>query len=152
MDNKNHFDLESLIEKELDNIETLREEIKPYILSAPQMNRLKGSILHDFYSACERIFKWIARDINGDFNPLEKWHKELLFRMTIEIKNVRPPVISEQMAADLNDFLQFRHLFRNIYGFELKSDLLDRLVEKFDRTASRFVQEVKDFLKGFALQ
>ncbi len=72
--------------------------------------------------------------------------------LTIEIKNVRPPVISEQMAADLNDFLQFRHLFRNIYGFELKSDLLDRLVEKFDRTASRFVQEIKDFLKGFALQ
>ena len=42
--------------------------------------------------------------------------------------------------------------FRNIYGFELKSDLLDRLVEKFDRTASRFVEEIKNFLKEFKLQ
>ena|SRR3972149_2383545 len=139
------FDLKSLIEKELSNIETLKEEIKPYIYES-EMIRLKGSILHDFYNACERIFKWIAKDINGDFNPSEQWHKELLFRMTIKITDVRPAVISEELAADLNDFLQFRHLFRNIYGFELKSDLLDRLVDKFDRTASQFIEEIRKFL------
>lgn len=140
------FDLKSLIEKELSNIETLKEEIKPYI-SDTKMERLKGSILHDFYNVCERIFKWIAKDINGDFNPYEQWHKELLFRMTIKITDVRPPVISEKLAADLNDFLQFRHLFRNIYGFELKSDLLDRLVDKFERTASQFIEEIRKFLR-----
>lgn len=140
------FDLKSLIEKELGNIETLKEEIKPYI-SDIKMKRLKGSIFHDFYNACERIFKWIAKDINGDFNPSEQWHKELLFRMTIKIADVRPAVISEELAADLNDFLQFRHLFRNIYGFELKSDLLDRLIDKFDRTASQFVEEIRKFIK-----
>lgn len=145
--NKKHFELESLIEKELSNIEMLKEEMKPYISSEHKMNRLKGSILHDFYNACERIFKWIARDINGDFNPSEQWHKELLFRMTVKITDVRPAVISEEVAADLNDYLQFRHLFRNIYGFELKSDLLDRLVDKLDRTASRFVEEIRKFLK-----
>lgn len=140
------FDLESLIEKELSNIEILKEEIKPYIFDT-KMKRLKGSILHDFYNTCERIFKWIAKDINGDFNPSEQWHKELLFRMTIKITDVRPAVISEELAADLNDFLQFRHLFRNIYGFELKSDLLDRLVNKFDQTALRFIEEIRKFLK-----
>lgn len=140
------FDLESLIEKELSNIEILKEEIKPYIFDT-KMKRLKGSILHDFYNTCERIFKWIAKDINGDFNPSEQWHKELLFRMTIKITDVRPAVISEELAADLNDFLQFRHLFRNIYGFELKSDLLDRLVDKFDQTALRFIEEIRKFLK-----
>ena len=89
------------------------------------------------YKRLIKKFKWIARDINGDFNPTEQWHKELLFRMTVEITNVRPAVISEVLAADLNEFLQFRHLFRNIYGFELKSDLLDHLVNKFKPTASR---------------
>jgi len=140
------FDLKNLIEKELSNIETFKEEIKPYI-SEVKMKRLKGSILHDFYNACERIFKWIAKDINGDFNPSEQWHKELLFRMTVKITDVRPAVISEELAADLNDFLQFRHIFRNIYGFELKSDLLDRLVDKFDRTASRFIKEIRKFIR-----
>lgn len=140
------FDLKSLIEKKLSNIETLKEEIKPYIFDE-KMKRLKGSILHDFYNACERIFKWIVKDINGDFSSSEQWHKELLFRMTVKITDVRPAVISEELAADLNDFLQFRHLFRNIYGFELKSDLLDRLVDKFDRTASRFIEELGKFLR-----
>ena len=78
------------------------------------MIRLKGSIFHDFYNVCKRIFKWIAKDINGDFSLMEHWHKELLYRMTIEIKDTRPAVISEKLAAHLNNFLQFRHLFRNV--------------------------------------
>lgn len=148
LNNENHFDMQSLVEKELGNIEILVAEMLPYSNDS-KMSRLRGSILHDFYNACERIFKWIARDINGDFNPTEQWHKELLFRMTIEVKNVRPAVISEELAADLNEFLQFRHLFRNIYGFELKSDLLDHLVKKFKSTASNFSKEIKMFLKSF---
>jgi hypothetical protein len=68
--------------------------------------------------------------------------------MTVEIINVRPPVISEELAADLNEFLQFRHLFRNIYGFELKSDLLDHLAKKFKSTALKFSEETRDFLKA----
>ena len=146
--NKDQFDIESLINKEINNIKKLMNEIKPY-LDDPKMARLKGSILHDFYNACERIFKWIAKDINGDFSPMEHWHKDLLYRMTIEIKDTRPAVISEKLAADLNDFLQFRHLFRNVYGFELKSDLLDRLINKFDLTASQFIEEINKFLHGF---
>lgn len=148
MDNKDQFDTQNLIEKELDNIEKLIDEILPYY-NETKMSRLKGSILHDFYNACERIFKWIAKDINGDFDPTVQWHKELLFRMTIEIQNVRQAVISEELAADLNEFLQFRHLFRNIYGFELKSDLLDHLINKFKPTAFRFSKEIKLFLKSF---
>jgi len=67
--------------------------------------------------------------------------------MTIEIKGRRPAVISEELAADLNEFLQFRRLFRNIYGFELKSDLLDRLVDKFFPVSEEFVKQIEKFLK-----
>lgn len=146
MENK-RYDLESLISKEIGSIESLLDEIKPFV-NDTKMNRLKGSILHDFYNACERIFKWIAKDINGDFSPGEQWHKELLYRMTIEVKDVRPAVISEKLAADLNDFLQFRHIFRNIYGFELKSDLLERLVNKFEITATQYIKEIKKFVEN----
>jgi hypothetical protein len=67
--------------------------------------------------------------------------------MTLEIKGIRPAVISEKVAADLNEFLQFRHLFRNIYGFELKSDLIDKLVDKFFVVSKKFIKEIKSFLK-----
>ena len=41
----------------------------------------------------------------------------------------------KELAASLDEFLSFRHLFRNIYGFELIGDRVDRLVEKFFITA-----------------
>ncbi len=40
------------------------------------------------------------------------------------IKDTRPAVISEELAADLDEYLSFRHVFRNIYGFELKGSML----------------------------
>lgn len=61
--------------------------------------------------------------------------------MTIEIKDIRPQVISEDLAAELDDYLSFRHLFRNIYGFELRGERVDRLVDKFGRTSERFKKE-----------
>lgn len=60
-------------------------------------------------------------------------------RMTIPIKEIRPHVISEELAADLDEYLAFRHLFRSIYGFELKGDRIDRLAEKFGSVSKKFV-------------
>lgn len=138
----------SEIDHELKNIDRLREELKEVLGKNSSLpRRIKGSILHDFYNCCERIFRRIAVDINGGFDAEERWHKELLYRMTIPIRNIRPQVISEELAAELDDYLSFRHVFRNIYGFELKGERLDRLVEKFEQTSERFKTEVCEFLK-----
>ena len=59
---------------------------------------------------------------------------------------VRPRVISEELAADLDEYLSFRHVFRNLYGFELKGDRLARLSERLDGVARRFEQEIETFL------
>ena len=67
--------------------------------------------------------------------------------MTLELKDIRPAVISKELAASLDEFLTFRHLFRNIYDFELLGGRLDKLVEKFFITAEHFKQEIEDFLK-----
>lgn len=50
--------------------------------------------------------------------------------MTIPIKQIRPAVISEELAAGLDEYLSFRHVFSNIYGFELKGDRIDYLASK----------------------
>lgn len=92
----------SEIEKELKNLNELRNELKE-IQSGDSiiLNRSKGSILHDFYNCCERVFKRVAIEINGGYEDSEKWHKALLFRMTIPIKYIMPAVISEELAADI---------------------------------------------------
>lgn len=142
-------DIISEIERELENLNDLRKEMDEIKSEVSIIfKRSKGSILHDFYNCCERIFKKIAIDINGGHEDSEKWHKALLFKMTMPIKEIRPAAITEELAAGLDDYLSFRHVFRNIYGFELKGDRIDYLTDKFDKTAEQFAKEIKGFL-GF---
>jgi hypothetical protein len=66
--------------------------------------------------------------------------------VTLPLEGIRPRVISDELAAELDEFLAFRHLFRNIYGFELKGDRIDYLSGKFDRVVETFRKEIEDFL------
>jgi len=138
-------EMKKIVAAELANIDKLREELEP-CRDMQGAERIKGSILHDFYNICERIFKLVAREINGDMDMGEHWHKQLLYRMTLELGDIRPPVITKELAASLDEFLAFRHLFRNIYGFELTGGRLDALVRNFPPTAERFKREIEDFL------
>jgi hypothetical protein len=135
------------IEKELLSIQELLDELA---VVKPQddvvAKRAKGSILHDFYSCCERIFKKIAVELNSGYEESEKWHKGLLYRMTIPVEGIRPRVISDGLAADLDEFLAFRHLFRNIYGYELKGGRIDFLAGRLEEVAGRFREEVREFV------
>lgn len=145
--NKIRKEIISFIEDELKHISHLAEELSECRGRGHFICRAKGSILHDFYNVCERIFEHIAHQINGGYQSGREWHKRLLHRMTIGIKGIRPPVISKEMAAELDEYLAFRHLFRNIYGFELESGRLGRLAEKFKKTAIAFQQEIRNFIK-----
>lgn len=139
------------IENEINNIDKLNSELKKVLTEQPIFSeRIKASIFHDFYNSCERIFKKIATVINGGFVDQDRWHKELLYHMTMEIKDIRPRVISDELAAELDDYLAFRHLFRNIYGFELKGNRLSRLTEKFENICNIFRKEITDFLRKLA--
>lgn len=138
----------ALIENELRNISELIQELKRYKNKNSRLyRRAKGSILHDFYNCCERVFKIISKEIDGNLSSVISWHKELLNKMRMDVPGLRTKVISEKLAAKLNEYLSFRHLFRNIYGFELDSDRLDYLVNKFESVAEQFIQEIRRFIK-----
>jgi len=50
--------------------------------------------LHSFYTGVERIFREIARTIDGSMPEGADWHRRLLRQMSAEIPNLRPPVIT----------------------------------------------------------
>jgi len=134
------------IQKELSTIADLRDELAREMAKPEPGRRAIGSIIHDFYTCCERIFKRIAAEINGGTSGGDSWHKELLFRMTIPVEDRRPAVLSEGLAADLDDYLSFRHVFRNIYGFELQGERLSRLASLLPAVSRRFEDEIRVFL------
>jgi hypothetical protein len=141
-------EFKSYIANQLAAIDILCDELRDAVeMGSPLVNRIKGSIIHDFYNICERIFETIARDMSGGILAGEKWHKILLYRMTLPVSGVRPAVITKELAADLDEYLSFRHVFRNIYGYELQGKRLQSLVEGFETITGEFHSQIKAFLK-----
>ncbi len=150
MDKDFILEITSTIKKELENLHELMHEMQSIRdEKSIKFKRSKGSILHDFYNCCERVFKKIAIDINGGYENSEKWHKALLYKMTFPIEGIRPRVISDELAAELDEYLSFRHVFRNIYGFELKGERIDYLSNKFESVAKKFIDETNIFMEVF---
>jgi hypothetical protein len=102
--------------------------------------------LHNFYTGCERIFKIIGSELNHALPSNYDWHKRLLQRMSLEKEGQRPAVISEELHQELRDFLGFRHVVRNIYGYELDSERIDRLLDKYPPTWEKFKTELTNFI------
>ena len=100
--------------------------------------RARGSILHDFYNGVERVFLRIARELNGGVPRGDQWHRDLVDDMTLEIPEVRPAVIDQDLARALGDFLRFRHLFRNVYGGVLDAERMASLEERLPETLAAF--------------
>lgn len=147
----NRFSLLKIeLQEELKNLERLNNELSQILdnlVCEPTFVELRamGSILHDFYCGVEKVFKRIAINVDGCIPKGDAWHIELLNRMSMSIPGVRPCIISERLKEKLKELLMFRHLFRNIYGFELEWKKFKNLAESIENIYEWFVSELKKF-------
>lgn len=140
------------IKIELANLQRLEDEMKQ--VSEILHNeasfievRAAGSIIHDFYSGIEKIFERIAILIDGLIPKGESWHAELLSRMAHPFEDKRSEVISDGLFEILKEYVRFRHLFRNIYGFQLNWGLFKKLCDEMASTLNLFSDEMDTFLE-----
>ena len=146
---KNILILRDEIEEELANIDNLKDnlqKVKNLELNKKIKTRLSASILDDFYLATEKIFKKIAQEIDEELPSGEDWHKKLLRSMTIELPETRPTVINKELFHKLEEYLRFRHLTRNIYGFQLNLERFEHLIIDLDDVISKLNKQIIDFL------
>jgi hypothetical protein len=101
--------------------------------------------LHNFYTGCERIFSLIVSEFNGGKPSGFDWHQRLLQRMTVA-QQERPLVISAETAQRLKEYLGFRHVVRNVYGFDLDIDRVARLIQTYPEVWHQFEQEIQAFV------
>lgn len=104
-----------------------------------------ATILHSFYGGVENLFKIIVNDLDDGLPNVPTWHTVLLARVTQPTES-RPAVISEALAATLKDYLDFRHVFRHAYAFELQWSRMAHLVWDVEETFRRLEEEVARFL------
>lgn len=73
----------------------------------------------DYYTCLETCFFRISQLFENHLSP-DRWHADLLEKMTLSMPDIRVAVIPEPVAADLNELMKFRHFRR--YYFELEYD------------------------------
>lgn len=95
-----------------------------YYLDAVALN------LHGFYSGVERLFELTARHIDRAVPNGESWHQDLINQMAQEMSDVRPAMISADVATSLDEYRRFRHVVRNIYATNLVPSKMEGLLER----------------------
>ena len=113
------------IEHELAELDRVAQRLAPLVGStAEALSELEwigvAAVLQDFYNGAERSFERIARIVDEHVPSDEHWHRTLLAQMVAPYLDRRTPVLSATTRDDLDRYLWFRHLFRNIYGPDLE--------------------------------
>ncbi len=99
-----------------------------------------------FYCGIEKALQRIAVSIDKKNPTGLNWHSELLIQMEKPIEGVRDGVISEELHKKLKEYLRFRHLFRHIYGFELKWERLEPLCLEMSSTFNELQRQIESFI------
>ena len=139
-------DERSKIERTLKKIEERLEKIKTAPIEyREEIEMAIGKNLVDCYRGTENIFKEIALDIDLRLPDGSRWHKELLTQMT-ELQAERQPVISQETFEALEELLEFRHVFRNIYEDELIYEKAERHAKRVNQLFDRLSKELDIFI------
>jgi hypothetical protein len=113
--------LAALISSDLAAIARIESHISQFDLnnlSQAELDSL-GYSMHNIYNALENCFTQISLSFENHVRDKTRWHRELLDKMFLNIKSLRPAVLPEEVRSLLTDLVGFRHLFRHAYDFKL---------------------------------
>ena len=103
--------------------------------------------IHGLYSGFEKFFLEVAREIDENIPEGSSWHKELLDQMALNIKNLRPAVISKESRNILDEYRAFRHVVRNVYANKYSAKKIAILLENFPADYKKVRREIIKFLQ-----
>ena len=144
-------DLKNRIDVEIKQLRQLLETHAGLLLKCrtkdPNADEIAAlaAILHAFYTGIENIFKRIAAEHDDRVPEGPYWHSELIELMTASQPH-RPALLSASLSETLQEYLDFRHVFRQAYSFELKWDKMRHLVRNIENIFSSFESECKIFI------
>lgn len=128
----------------LETHETLLNKVRSQEPDPIELSAL-AAMLHAFYTGSENLFKRVTIEIDGGLEKSEFWHQELLKNMANRNEN-RPSVISQALMEKLRPYLDFRHVFRQAYTFQLRWSKMSALVLECREVFARLEKELGVFL------
>ena len=109
-----------------------------------------AELMVDYYTCAETLFLRVSQFFENDLDA-NRWHADLLDKMTLRIEGVRDAVVDEQTARWLGELLKFRHFRRYYFELEYDWDKLDYLQKVFGKIHERLRADLvsfKTFLRG----
>lgn len=144
-------ELRGYFETECRQIDRLMDEYRPLLarLASKEPDNIErsalASMLHSFYTGVENIFKRIAIASDGGLPDGRNWHRDLLASMAQPAAH-RPAALSPAARLALRPYLDFRHVFRHGYGFDLQWDKMASLVRGCEETWRLVQKELAEFM------
>ncbi len=146
---------------ELLTLEQIVERAEGALTRASQQTQDQGYFLaaaaldlHGFYAGLERLFEAIASEVDESQPTGPHWRRNLLTQMSLSVDEIRPAVLSPAARAGLIEYLEFRHIVRNVYTFNLRpgrvAELARGLRPAFD-LARRDLLAFAGFLKELSV-
>ncbi len=103
-----------------------------------------AQLLDNYYTAAETLFLRVSQFFENSLAP-DRWHADLLEKMSLHVPGVRQRVISDGTSHLLHELMRFRHFKR--YYLELEYDWakLDFLLEVYDRLLPLLQDDLREF-------
>ena len=124
---KNEAEIElGLLHRLLDEYKPLFEKAKSAPPDRVELLALAG-LLQSFYNGVEIILKRAEKTSSGTVPRGASWHAQLLDGVSHPAAS-RPPLISTELRDRLKPYLEFRHVFRHSYSFQIEWRRMEPLV------------------------
>ncbi len=142
------------IEKHMELLEDLHSELTAALEEdirllgkTKRSAAMVASIIESYCTCAETVFLRISQFFENSL-AAERWHKDLLDKMTLQIKDLRPRVISDKVHNDMAELLKFRHFKRYYFNLAYDWERLDAVVSRAVRVHNPLLEDLSGFL-GF---
>lgn len=112
-----------------------------------EMIESAGYWMHNLYCAFEDLFKLVAAYWENNLSVNGEFHVNLLKRMIINIREIRPALLSRESFEYLNELRGFRHVFRHAYSYGLDDERVTYLLRKMIERKDIILADLNSFHK-----
>lgn len=100
--------------------------------------------LSGWYTCLETQFLRISRFFENSL-AADRWHQDLLNKMTLDLPGIRQAVIQSDTAALLGELLRFRHFHRYYFDLAYDWDRLDLVQRKYAQVQPLLTRDLDVF-------
>jgi hypothetical protein len=114
----------------IQRLDSFESEIIPMLGKTSNSVLIPVQILENAYTAAETLFLRISQAFENHLDS-RRWHADLLEKMTLDVPQVRPRVLSPAAYQKLAELLRFRHFKRYYFEFDYDWRKVDFLIVIF---------------------